>query len=197
MSPTSKIAAVILAAGNSRRMGERNKLLLPFEGVPLIRRVAKRVTDCSFSKTILVTGHEREKIENAASDLQVDFVFNPEYENGMGSSLARAVKHLSPESLDGILITLGDLKDLETATILKVARAFSDYHGTKIIIPTFQGERGHPVIFPRRFIEQLSKVQGDTGAKNLIKGNGEHAVFIECDTPSILRDIDTPKDLEA
>ena len=106
------IAAIVLAAGQSKRMGAANKVLLEIGGVPMIRKVIDSIESSGVSETLVVTGHERERVERSLSGCAVRFVFNNKYEDGMGTSLATGAKALSSESLAGILVCLGDLPRL-------------------------------------------------------------------------------------
>jgi len=193
---SSRVYAVLLAAGASRRFGKDNKLLTRIDGTPLVRRVAERLLASRVSGVIVVTGFEARRITGALSGLYVQFAANPDYAAGLASSLRTGVAAL-PESADGAMIVLADMPGLTTAFADRLLEAFSQATATKIVYPaSARRGQGNPVIWPARFFAQLQSLTGDAGAKRLIGEHGDETRALPVDDEAMLRDIDTPGDLE-
>ena len=191
-----RIAAVILAAGQSRRMGAINKLLAEIDGEPLIARVVRVVTESKAEPVVLVTGHEADRVRAAVAGFPVSFVHNHDYADGLSGSLKAGLSALGPDT-HGAIICLGDMPELRADHLARLMAAFDPEEGREICVPTFEGKRGNPVLFGRRFFPEMMGVSGDVGARHLI---GEYAEAV-CEVPnpdrSILLDLDTPEALAA
>ena len=191
MTSQLKIAAIVLAAGQSRRMGPVNKLLMEIEGVPMVERVLLAIQAAGVEKTIVVTGFESDRIEERLSGYDVEFVWNENFEAGMGSSLAVGAAALAENRFDGILVCLGDLPYLKNDSIGKVIDAFKKAKGEKIVAPCFEGKRGHPVIFPSHYKKPLEGLQGDAGARALIQQEAQNLLELDLSEEGTIRDMDT------
>jgi molybdenum cofactor cytidylyltransferase len=191
-----RIGAVLLAAGRSTRMGGVNKLLSEIDGVPMVARVAQRLLASRARPIIAVAGNQADEIDAALGKLPVARVRNPDFADGLSTSLKRGIAALPPD-LDGALICLGDMPLISGRHIDRLIAAFNPIEGRAIIVPTRRGKRGNPVLWSKRFFPEMAELAGDVGAKHLI---GEHAEFVaevEMDDDAILVDIDTPDALEA
>jgi|TARA_B110000467_G_scaffold156276_1_gene169582 molybdenum cofactor cytidylyltransferase len=191
MTSQLKIAAIVLAAGQSRRMGPVNKLLMEIEGVPMVERVLLAIQAAGVEKTIVVTGFESDRIEERLSGYDVEFVWNENFEAGMGSSLAGGAAALAENRFHGILVCLGDLPYLKKDSIGKVIDAFKKAKGEKIVAPCFEGKRGHPVIFPSHYKKPLEGLQGDAGARALIQQEAQNLLELDLSEEGTIRDMDT------
>ncbi|MCH8239401.1 MAG: nucleotidyltransferase family protein [Proteobacteria bacterium] len=192
----STVYAVLLAAGASRRFGKDNKLLIEIEGKPLVRRVAQRLLASRAAGVIVVTGFEAKRIAEALSGLDVQFAANPDYTAGLSSSIRCGVAAL-PEGAGGAMIALADMPGLTTALVDRLLAAFAQAGARKIVYPAGARQaQGNPVIWPARFFAQLQTLTGDAGARKLIGGNGDETRALRVDDEAMLRDIDTPGDLE-
>ena len=191
-----KIAAIVLAAGQSRRMGSINKLLADIDGKPMSAHVVDAAVASAASPVIVVTGHEPERLEEALANRDVRFVHNPDFADGLSTSL-RAGLALLPTDIDGAVVCLGDMPSVSANHIDRLIDAFDPAAGHAIIVPTFNGKRGNPVLWHRRFFTQMSDVSGDVGARHLIGDNEESVLEIEMDDDAILADLDTPAALAA
>ena len=191
MTSQLKIAAIVLAAGQSRRMGPVNKLLMEIEGVPMVERVLLAIQAAGVEKTIVVAGFESDRIEERLSGYDVEFVWNENFEAGMGSSLAVGAAALAENRFDGILVCLGDLPYLKKDSIGKVIDAFKKAKGEKIVAPCFEGKRGHPVIFPSHYKKPLEGLQGDAGARALIQQEAQNLLELDLSEEGTIRDMDT------
>jgi molybdenum cofactor cytidylyltransferase len=190
------IAAVVLAAGRSSRMGGPNKLLAAIRGRPLVRIVAEAVLGSKARPVMVVTGHERERVEAALAGLPVTFVHNPNYAEGLGTSLKAGVAAM-PAEVDGAVICLGDMPQVEAAMIDRLIAAIDPDKGALVAVPTIEGKRGNPVVWSQRFFADLMAVEGDVGARHLIGRYGEAVVEVPVSNTGVLADIDTPQALEA
>lgn len=193
--PDSKsVAILILAAGQSRRMGRDNKLLAKIDGKPMVRHVAEQALKSTASGVFAVTGHERDKIEKVIENLDIKTFHNPDFADGLSSSLKTGFRALS-KKYDGILVCLGDMPFIKAELFNQLINAFDVEEGRSIVVPTYQGKRGNPVLIASLFAPEVTRVTGDIGAKSLIAEN-EHVVFnMDIDANSIFTDIDTPEAL--
>ena len=191
-----RIAAVVLAAGQSRRMGGVNKLLSEIDGAPMVARVAAAARASRAAPVVVVTGHQDDAVRDALADQAVTFVHNPDYAAGLSTSLAAGLAAL-PADCDGAVVCLGDMPRVAAVLIDRLIDAFDPPAGRVICLPTHLGKRGNPVLWARRFFAEIQAVEGDVGARHLI---GEHAALVhevECDDDGVLIDVDTPDALTA
>lgn len=186
------IAALLLAAGRSQRMGPQNKLLTRLGGRTMIAGVAAQIEAAGISTCIAVTGHEEKQVRAALTDCRVTFVHNPDYVQGLSSSLRAGIKALA-EDVEGVLVCLGDMPDIRADHLRELISAFDPAEGRAICVPTFQGKRGNPVLFGARFFAEMLHVSGDTGARHLIGENQDLVCEVPMDDAAVLLDLDTPQ----
>ena len=191
-----RIAAVVLAAGRSTRMGAVNKLIAEIGGKPLVRIAAEQALASHASPVIVVTGHERERVEAALKGLPVRLVHNPDYAEGLGTSLKAGIAAV-PAEADGAIVCLGDMPQVSSALIDKLVAAFDPERGALVVVPSIAGRRGNPVVWSRRFFHDLAQVQGDIGARYLIGSYAEAVVEVPVADDAALTDVDTPESLSA
>ncbi|MFP6717380.1 MAG: molybdopterin-binding/glycosyltransferase family 2 protein [Alphaproteobacteria bacterium] len=190
------IPAILLAAGQSRRMGSVNKLLAEIGGMSMIRRVAETILASKVGPLIVVTGHEADQVRAELDGCDVIFVHNSNYADGLSSSLRAGIGAL-PEEADGVLVCLGDMPHVAAAHVNKLVAAFDPVEGRAICVPTSNGKRGNPVIWGARFFSEIAAVSGDVGARHLIGEYGELVCEVEIGDGGILIDIDTPQALSS
>ena len=189
------ISAVILAAGESRRMGTQNKLLLQMGSEPLIRKFVKSVCASAADAVLVVLGHEAEKIKAVLQDQSLRFVKNTCYEKGMTTSIQSGVNAASRRS-EGFMICLADLPFAENSDFNRLIEAFTDFRLTErslIIVPVFQGQRGNPVLFSAEFRDKLLAHNGE-GCKGIVSKYPQSVREVSMENDNLLRDIDTPED---
>ena len=190
-----RIAAVVLAAGQSRRMGERNKLAIPIQGgdgtKPMVAHAVDTAIASGAKPIVVVLGHEDEKVRTILAGRDVTFVPNPDYASGLSTSLRTGIKAL-PQGIDGTLVLLGDMPRVNATEVKKLIDAFNPTEGRSIAVPTYRGKRGNPVLFGSTFFPSMMDAAGDTGAKHLIGKNEDQVVEVAMETDSILTDIDDP-----
>ncbi len=188
-----RIAALLLAAGQSRRMGGPNKLLATVGGKPLVRIAAEAALASRAGSLTVVTGHHAPEIEAALAGLDVIFARNPDYADGLSTSLARGIRAL-PTDVDGVIILLADMPGIDAGMLDRLISAFRAEAGAEIVVPTWRGKRGNPVLWASRFLADLAAVHGDTGGRHLIGANAELVVEVELG-PAVALDVDTPQAL--
>jgi len=191
-----KITAILLAAGQSRRMGSDNKLLALLDGKPMLRHVAETLKSSSVEDISLVTGHEAEMVKNVVWDMGFQVIENPDYAEGLSTSVKVGFQAVQ-DKYDGVLICLGDMPFISATEIDQMISAFDPLEGRAIITPTFKGKRGNPVLISTQFADDIAKISGDMGAKALIAENDHLVHSVEFDSPAIFTDIDTPEMLKA
>ena len=189
------VAAVILAAGRSTRMGGPNKLLAELDGKPLVRIVAEQALVSKAKGVIVVTGHQAELVEQALRGLKAKFVRNPDFALGLASSVKAGIAAV-PEDADGAVICLGDMPMISAQLIDHLIEAFAPDRGSLITVPVSGGRRGNPVLWSRRFFNELMTLDGDIGARHLIAKHNEAVAEVPVEGDAAFLDIDTPEGLE-
>jgi molybdenum cofactor cytidylyltransferase len=181
-----RVAALVLAAGRSRRFGTDNKLLAPLEGTAILARTAAAVTTAGFDETVVVTGLDHDAIAEVLRDVPVRLVRCADERDGMGYSIAAGVAALR-EGTDGVAIVPGDMPLLTSATLRMLADVFAAHGGQRIVHAADRsGAQRNPVIWPGAFFGALQARQGDRGAKALIAdavavGVAENCEIIDID----------------
>ncbi len=191
-----RIAALILAAGQSRRMGAANKLLAEIDGKAMLARVVEAIQASQISQILAVTGHQADDVAAALAALDVGSVHNPNYADGLSTSLQAGVAALG-DDIDGVMVLLGDMPRITPGHINRLIAAFNPVEGRAICVPTYQGKRGNPVLFAARFFAEMTTVGGDSGAKHLIGQHEDDLVEVPMDDDGIFLDVDTPDALTA
>jgi molybdenum cofactor cytidylyltransferase len=189
-----RIAGLVLAAGKSSRMGTLNKLLIVIDGKPMVRHVVDAVLAAGVAPLVVVTGHQQEQVAAALAGVAAEIVDNPAFAQGLSTSLKRGLAAL-PDDVDAALVCLGDMPRVTPAEIERLVAAFNPVEGRGIIVPTWHGKRGNPVLWARRFFAEMGDVAGDVGARHLIGAYPEAVVEIEMEGDAVLTDIDTPQAL--
>jgi molybdenum cofactor cytidylyltransferase len=193
--PKIKAAAVLLAAGLSRRMGERNKLLIEIECEPLVRRTAKAYLAAGV-EVHAVLGHEAEQVGAVLRDLAIVFVHNPDYAKGQPTSVRAGIDSLAG-GYAAILVALADQAALTAEDIRGLVQAFAADGGNRILVPYHQGRRGNPVIFPGCLIEEMRRQGRNAASRSFIDSNPELVYRYEAPNDHTVIDIDTPEDVIA
>ena len=193
------ISAVILAAGESRRMGKQNKLLLPIGGEALLVKLVASVCASNVGQVLVVIGHEAEKIRRELNEFPLNFVYNPNFSEGMTTSIKYGVKVVSHEC-DGLLICLGDMPFINTSEINKLIHAYvkNRIKGEGlIVVPVFKRQRGNPVLFSIEFRNDILEHKKKSGCKEVIMKNSDSVMEIEMDDEKMLLDVDTMEDYQS
>lgn len=191
----ARIAAVVLAAGQSRRMGAP-KQLAAIGGMPMLRRTVEHVRASGVDEIVVVTGHEAEAVGAALKGLPVTLVRNPDYAQGLSTSLKAGLAALDDEQVDGALIVLGDMPGVTAGDIDRMLAAFDPAEGRGIVVPVHEGKRGNPVLWGAAYFPEMVRLSGDMGAKHLLAEFAEAVCEVELGE-AVLTDIDTPEQLKA
>lgn len=193
---TQPVAGVVLAAGRSTRMGERNKLLQPVRGEPLVRHAVKAAIAGGLVPVSVVTGHQSEEVEAALAGLPVRFVHNAAFADGLAGSLKTGIAAL-PKEVAGAVVMLGDMPNVTGEIIDRLRRAFDAEPDRLAVVPTVLGQRGNPVLLARALFPRIAGLSGDEGARRLLASAGEAVEEIAIDDPAVAIDVDTPEALAA
>ncbi len=192
-----KVMGVILAAGNSTRMGKDNKLLKNIGDAPLIRNTAIEMLKSDLDTCSIVLGYQSDKVAAVIKDLDINLILNPIWEEGQASSLKAAINNLDATYSD-ILIMLGDLPGIKSSHINRIIEEhlMTNNRKSKITIPSFKGQKGNPIIWGRSFFQDLSNLEGDVGGRALFSEHPAAINILEMDDPWVVTDADTPEDFE-
>ena len=184
------VGIVVLAAGEAKRFGSA-KLIVPIDGVPLVRRAALAALGVA-ARVVVVTGAHRESVESCIVDLAVARVFNANWEDGMGGSIACGIGAL--DHCDAAIIALADQALIGAEEFAALIDAHRLAPG-RIIAAKFDDVLGPPCLFPRRYCAELAALHGDCGARALLRRHAQHVMPLSMPAASL--DIDTPQDLSA
>ena len=190
---SARVAALVLAAGLSSRMGS-NKLLATVDGKPLVRHAVEAAIGSSAAPVIVVTGNASATVREAIAPLTPTFTENPDYSKGLSTSLKSGLRSV-PEDADAAMIVLGDMPAVSSALLDKLIAAFDPTEDRAICVATRHGKRGNPVLFARRFFPEILGIEGDVGARHLIAQYPELVCEVEASDDGPLTDIDTPEAL--
>jgi molybdenum cofactor cytidylyltransferase len=190
------IAALILAAGASTRMGANKLLIEGDDGRALVAGVADAAIEAGLNPVVVVTGHDADSVRAVLAGCPVRFVHNQQYKDGLASSLKTGIATL-PDTTDGALICLGDMPDVTAQHMARIVAAFDPEKGAAVCVPTRQGKRGNPVLFGRRYFAEMMTLSGDVGARGLIAAHKNFVIEVPMDDDAVLTDMDTAEDLAA
>jgi molybdenum cofactor cytidylyltransferase len=189
------ISAILLAAGESKRMG-RPKQLLEWQGKTLLRHVLENLINSTVDEIILVLGHEAEAIQKSLTAFQIKIVINLDYQQGMASSLRQGLLAMDPGS-EAFLVLLADQPGIGPEIINQIIREFQRADPRRgIARPVYRGLQGHPVLIGIRYLHEALQLQGDVGARQILMNHPEDILEIEVDQEGILKDIDTPEEYQ-
>ena len=182
------ISAILLAAGQSKRMDGENKLIKEIQGAPLIKHSVKNILAASVDELIIVLGYQKETIEKLIDkNNKIKFVFNKDFENGMASSIKAGLNHLS-EDTEAFFICLGDMpmvnKDIFNLLI-------KSKNNREIIVPTYKNKQGNPILFSKSMKKKIMTIEGDAGAKKVLELNKDKTLNIETNDQSITKNFNT------
>ena len=185
------IWAMVLAAGESRRMGT-SKQLLPYENTTILETVIDRITQSTVDEILVVLGSNRENIAKVIEDFPVKSVYNLDFKEGMLSSVQKGFASL-PDDVDAVLVFLGDQPQIPSSVIDEIINA---YQSTEkgIVLPVYDQKRGHPVLISTKYRTEVANLNLQVGLRELIHNHPVDILEVELDSSSILEDIDTPDD---
>lgn len=190
-----QVAAIVLAAGLSRRMAGVNKLLTMINGKPLILHSVEAALASRAQVVLVVLGHQADAVRAALAPVaeRLRFVDAADYAQGLSQSLRAGIK--AAAAYDAAVICLGDMPFVDARTIDRLIAAFSPADGREICLPTHNGRRGNPVLWGQRFFAEIMALEGDQGAKPLLARHQREICEVAADSDAVRRDIDRPEDL--
>jgi len=188
------IAAILLAAGQSKRMIDENKLSKKFQNTPLINHSIKNILSSHIDELIIVVGYQKEIIENLIEkNNKIKIIFNKNFETGMASSIKVGLSLLSKKT-EAFFICLGDMPMINK----KIYNQLISYKNKKdIIVPTYNGIQGNPVLFPKFMKPSIMSINGDVGAKKILEQNKEKILKVKIDDINITRGFNTKNDFNS
>jgi molybdenum cofactor cytidylyltransferase len=195
----TRTAAIVLAAGTSRRMGQAgNKLLLPLHNRPVLAHVLQAVLDSQARPLLLVLGHQaqevRAQLQPALTEHALDIVVNADYARGQSTSMQAGLRALlsnhAGQDLTGVIFLLGD-QPMVTAALIDRLIGLREHTGQLIALPRYRGQRGNPVVFSLELAPQLLQISGDEGGRSLIKRYASALATLDVDEEELNLDVDT------
>ena len=190
-----QVSAILLAAGESRRMGAHNKLTLPVAGVPMLRRSAGILSNSSVHEIVVVIGHEQQTARALLEDLPVGIVHTTDYREGQMSSVYCGMAALS-ERCDGVMVCLSDQPLLEAGDIDRLVCTFLNDCATSVLVPTWQGRRGNPIILDYRHRAEILGGARHLGCRRLVENFPHLVTALEMDNDHVVFDLDSPVDYQ-
>jgi molybdenum cofactor cytidylyltransferase len=193
-APRPAIAAIILAAGRSSRMG-RNKLLLELDGKPILCHAVDQALAAGLSEIVVVSGHQASKVRSVLGERPVRVIEAREHRLGMSASLKAGIRSLKPGT-DAALVMLGDMPQVSAGLIKRLIAGYNPIEGRSIVVPTVDGKRGNPVLFDQRFFAEILELEGDVGARHLIGQHDDQVAEVPAEDAGSFTDVDTPEAYE-
>ena len=182
------ISAILLAAGQSKRMGGENKLTKKIQNIPLIEHSIKNILSSSVDELIIVLGYQKEIVEKIINKHnKIKIVFNEDFENGIASSIKEGINNLSKET-KAFFICLGDMPKVNKNIYSELIKHIEEY---EIIVPTYKSKQGNPVLFSKSFKDKIMSIKGDFGAKKLLKNYDGRLLYKEINDEGIMLDYNT------
>ena len=194
MGEINMLSAILLAAGQSKRMDGENKLTKELRGIPLIKLSEKNILASSIDELIVVLGHQKEIIETLIDkNEKIKFVFNKDFESGMASSIKTGIDNLSDKT-EAFFICLGDMPMINSDVYNQLIKSRSQ---KDILVPTYNGQQGNPVLFNKSMKEKIMGITGDVGAKKILELNKDKILNLEIDDQSITKGFNTQGDFSS
>jgi len=188
------ISAILLAAGQSKRMNGENKLTKEIQGIPLIKLSVKNILASSINELIIVLGYQKEIIEKLIDkNEKIKFVFNKNFESGMASSIKTGLNNLS-EKTEAFFICLGDMPMVNSNIYNQLIKSRNQ---KDILVPTYKDQQGNPILFDKSMKEKIIDITGDVGAKKILELNKEKILNLEINDQSITKGFDTQDDFNS
>ena len=188
------ISAILLAAGQSKRMNGENKLIKEIQGIPLIKLSVKNILASSIDELIIVLGHQKEIVEKLIDKhKKIKFVFNKDFESGMASSIKTGLNHLS-NNTGAFFVCLGDMPMVNSDIYNQLIKSRCQ---KDILVPVYKNQQGNPVLFNKLMKEKIMTITGDVGAKKILELNKDKILNLEVNDQSIIKNFNTLDDFNS
>lgn len=188
------ISAILLAAGQSRRMGQP-KMLLPWGKLTVIEHVITIFLNAGIEDLLVITGGAREQVEKAIAPYPIRRIYNMDYAQGEMLSSIQCGLWAMPDRVQAALIGLGDQPQVQEQSVRLVCEAYKQGKSS-LVVPSFQMRRGHPWLIARPLWHELLQMQSPKSPRDFLNRHAGEIQYVEVDTPSILADLDTPEDYQ-
>lgn len=185
------IAGLILAAGESTRMGT-DKALLTYRGRTFLEHIVATLREAEVGRVAIVLGHHADEIRSSVCLEGVEVVINPQWRRGQTSSLQAGLRALETPHLEAVVLCLVDHPAVSAGTVRGLIAGFRET-GAPVVIPTYQSRHGHPVVIGRALFEELRSLKPEEGANTVIRKHREATKFVQVQDAGILLDIDAPE----
>ena len=188
------ISSILLAAGLSKRMGGENKLTKKIQGIPLIKHSVENILASSINELIIVLGYQKEIIEKLIDKHEkVKFIFNKDFESGMASSIKVGINHLSDNS-ESFFICLADMPMVSSNIYDFLIKSKNQ---KDILVPTYKGQQGNPILFNKSMKEKIMSIDGDVGAKKILELNKDKILNLEINDQGVAKGFNTQIDFDS
>ena len=182
------ISAILLAAGQSKRMNGENKLAKEIQGIPLIKHSVKNILASSVNELVVILGHQKGIIEKLVDkNEKIKFIFNKDFESGMASSIKTGLDNLSEKS-EAFFICLGDMPLIDKNIYNQIINSRKN---NEIIVPTYKGQQGNPVLFSKSIKKKFMTIEGDVGGKKILQLNKDKVFSFNTTNENIIKDFNT------
>ena len=188
------ISAILLAAGEAKRMGKL-KQLMPFGQSTIVEQAIDNLLGSAVDEVIVVLGYRAEEISKTIATKSVKIIVNPNYSQGMSTSIIAGLNLIARQA-QAVMLALGDQPSVDSQIINRLIEEFYN-HGKGIAIPTYHGKRGHPITFAIKYKPELLGLKGDVGGREIIKDHPGDILEVAVDSESVISDIDTPSDYQS
>lgn len=191
--PDATVHGVVLAAGTSSRYGDPNKLLEVVDDRPLVLTATRTLLSADVDGVTVVVGHEADRVLEAIAPLEVEVRKNEAYAEGQSTSVATGIEAARQRDVDAVLVALGDMPDIDSESVDVVIETYRRGDGDAVAA-AYNGNRGNPVLFDRRYFDALVGVEGDVGGREILRSDPD-AIAVETGDPGVLYDVDRPTDI--
>jgi CTP:molybdopterin cytidylyltransferase MocA len=185
------IAGLILAAGESSRMGTP-KATLAYRGRTFLELIVKTLREGGLERIVVVLGHQAEEIQQQVKIELVQVVINPDYRSGQTASLQAGLRALVGDDPEGVVLCLVDHPAVSAETVRRIAASFEQC-GAPVVIPTYKGRRGHPVLVGRQLFDELLALTREAGADSVVRKYRPVTKFVEVEDEGVIIDVDDPE----
>ncbi len=188
------ISAILLAAGQSKRMAGENKLIKEIEGIPLIKHAVKNILESYVDELIIILGYQKKIVEKLIGDnVKIKFIFNKDFRNGMASSIRMGLNLLS-EKTEAFFICLGDMPMVNKDIYNQIIKSKNN---KEIIVPTYKGKQGNSVLFDKSMKKKIMNISGDIGAKKILELNKDKILYLEINDQGVTKGFDTKENFNS